>query len=494
MDTDKMIPIDSQLENFKQYLDNNRRCILSSRFGNGKSYFLSNFIEKNSENYLFIPIYPVNYQVMDNKDIFELIKRDILIRLLSNEDIKIDGLDDKKTCLLWHFLKTKLLGTIADILEMTPDITLSVGVGIDIGINIGNAIKKIREIKKKYEDRKKDETKDVPNDYIKSFDKLMGSIYEFDTISRLITEIIHEYKRDNPNKKVVLVIEDLDRIDPAHIFRILNVFSAHFDRYDTLSAKEELKDRDNKFGFDKIVLVCDIENIKNIYHHVYGEKTDFLGYINKFSTSLPYKYSLQDLIKDYIINELFEKELVEYPKICDCLAGKIVDMMNPGENVEVNLRIIRGRIIKAKDLIKETRIQLTKQLQGKYIPAKSAFTYFLSLLKNFEIDFLSFGKSLPKDEIISLVGVDWYIVGEFAEDIVFDIRDGYLEMELANYHNSRIISWETIPLTAVQVRPGEGEMPDFSRPYLLDIENIFVSKSYKAIDGIVGFLHKEVII
>lgn len=82
MNTDNMIPIDSQLENFKQYLDNNRRCILSSRFGNGKSYFLSNFIEKNSENYLFIPIYPVNYQVMDNKDIFELIKRDILINTL----------------------------------------------------------------------------------------------------------------------------------------------------------------------------------------------------------------------------------------------------------------------------------------------------------------------------------------------------------------------------------------------------------------------------
>ncbi len=494
MDTDKMIPIDSQLENFKHYLDNNRRCILSSRFGNGKSYFLSKFIEKNSENYLFIPIYPVNYQVMDNKDIFELIKRDILIRLLSNEDIKIDGLDNKKTSLLWHFLKTKLLGTIADILEMAPDITLSAGTGIDIGINIGNAIKKIREIKKKYEDRKNDETKDVPNDYIKSFDKLMGSIYEFDTISQLITEIIYEYKQNNPNKKVVLVIEDLDRIDPAHIFRILNVFSAHFDRYDTLSAKEELKDRDNKFGFDKIVLVCDIENIKNIYHHVYGEKTDFLGYINKFSTTLPYKYSLQDLIKDYIINELFEKELVAYPKICDSLAGKIVGMMNPGENVEVNLRTIRERIINAKDLIKETRIQLTKQLQGKYIPAKSAFTYFLSLLRNFGIDFLSFRESIPKDEIISLIGVDWYIVGEFAEDIVFGIRDGYLEMELANYHNSHIISWETIPLTAMQVRHGEGEMPDFSRLYLQDTESVLVKLFYKHIDGIIEFLCKKVII
>lgn len=494
MDTDKMIPIDSQLENFKQYLDNNRRCILSSRFGNGKSYFLSNFIEKNSENYLFIPIYPVNYQVMDNKDIFELIKRDILIRLLSNEDIKIDGLDNKKTCLLWHFLKTKLLGTIADILEMTPDITLSVGTGIDIGINIGNAIKKIREIKKKYEDRKKDETKDVPNDYIKSFDKLMGSIYEFDTISQLITEIIYEYKQNNPNKKVVLVIEDLDRIDPAHIFRILNVFSAHFDRYDTFSADTELKDRDNKFGFDKIVLVCDIENIKNIYHHVYGEKTDFLGYINKFSTSLPYKYSLQDLIKDYIINELFEKELVEYPKICDCLAGEIVSMMNSGGNEEVNLRIIRERIIKAKDFIKETRIQLTKQLQGKYIPAKSAFTYFLSLLKSFEINFLSFRKSLPSEELISLIGVDWYIVGEITKDIVFDIRSGYLKMLFANYHNGHFRDWETISLSAINLELGEDEMPDFSRLCLRYIESVFVGELYKHIDKVVGFLHKEVII
>ena len=165
MDTDKMIPIDSQLENFKQYLDNNRRCILSSRFGNGKSYFLSNFIEKNSENYLFIPIYPVNYQVMDNKDIFELIKRDILIRLLSNEDIKIDELDVEKTSLFYDFLKEK--STILDILEIVPNINLC-----GFGINIGNAIKKIREIKKKYEDRKNDETKDVSNDYIKSFDKL----------------------------------------------------------------------------------------------------------------------------------------------------------------------------------------------------------------------------------------------------------------------------------------------------------------------------------
>ena len=30
-------------------------------------------------------------------------------------------------------------------------------------------------------------------------------------------------------KKPVLIIEDLDRLDPKHLFRILNVVSAHID-------------------------------------------------------------------------------------------------------------------------------------------------------------------------------------------------------------------------------------------------------------------------
>lgn len=126
---------------------------------------------------------------------------------------------------------------------------------------------------------------------------------------------------------------------------------------------------------------------------------------------------------------------MEYPKICDCLAGKIVSMMNSGGNEEVNLRIIRERIIKAKDLIKETRIQLTKQLQGKYIPAKSAFTYFLSLLKNFKIDFQLFRESLHRDEIISLIGIDWYIVGEIADDIIFKWSRGHLEISYIIHEN-----------------------------------------------------------
>lgn len=69
-----------------------------------------------------------------------------------------------------------------------------------------------------------------------------------------------------------MVIDDLDRIDPEHIFRILNVFAAHFD-----------KDADNnKFNFDKVIISCDIENIRRIFRNRYGMDADFNGYIDKF--------------------------------------------------------------------------------------------------------------------------------------------------------------------------------------------------------------------
>ncbi len=84
---------------------------------------------------------------------------------------------------------------------------------------------------------------------------------------------------------MILVIDDLDRIDPEHIFRILNIFSAH----DKLG--------ENKFGFIKVILVCDINNIKHIYHHFYGKNVDFFGYINKFYSSEVYEYSNKDYVK-----------------------------------------------------------------------------------------------------------------------------------------------------------------------------------------------------
>jgi len=77
-----------------------------------------------------------------------------------------------------------------------------------------------------------------------------------------------------------LIIDDLDRIDPEHIFRILNVFSAHFSKdYES-----------HKFGFEKVILVCDLNNIRNLFQHKYGSGVDFSGYIDKFYSIAPFHY------------------------------------------------------------------------------------------------------------------------------------------------------------------------------------------------------------
>ena len=381
---ENMIPIEPYLKDFKQYLDANSRCILSAKFGNGKSYFIRSFIKEYSDDYLFIPIYPVNYQVMDNKDIFELIKRDILIKLLSSEEININEIELNAASLFYYFFTNNQEDKLLDILSIIPDINIY---GIDI--NLSNVIKKLKEVKDKFATYKEqfksiDKTSEL---YITKFDSLKGSIYEFDTISQLICDIIREYKKKNPTKEVVLIIEDLDRIDPAHIFRILNVFSAHFDRYTPGLVEFDKTCGDNKFCLDKIVTVCDIDNIKKIYAHIYGDYTDFTGYISKFSNSKEYIYSLKEKIKWYITNVLLDRDLKKYPTICDLLSRIIISLMDDKKTAESNLRIIKARIGKANNLIRKQEIKLNLKLGGKYITSDSDCTKLLALLKAFGIDF-----------------------------------------------------------------------------------------------------------
>jgi len=102
------------------------------------------------------------------------------------------------------------------------------------------------------------------------------NISETDYLSQLLKEKIFKQKG---NKRSVLVLDDLDRIDPEHIFRILNILSAYFE-----------KEHENKFGFDLIVIVADYTNLKNFFHHKYGMETDFSGYVDKFFTISPYYF------------------------------------------------------------------------------------------------------------------------------------------------------------------------------------------------------------
>ena len=92
---------------------------------------------------------------------------------------------------------------------------------------------------------------------------------------------------DWKKKKPVLIVEDLDRLDPRHLFRILNVLSAHID--DTTSPDIVT----NKFEFDNIILVMDYEATEHIFHHFYGDKACYEGYMSKFLSREPFRYSIR---------------------------------------------------------------------------------------------------------------------------------------------------------------------------------------------------------
>lgn len=485
---ENMIPIEPYLKDFKQYLDANSRCILSAKFGNGKSYFISNFIKEYSNEYLFIPIYPVNYQVMDNKDIFELIKRDILIKLLSNEEININEIELNTASLFYYFFTNNQEDRLLDILSIIPDINIY---GIDI--NISNVIKKLKKVKDKFAAYKEqfksvDKTSEL---YITKFDSLKGSIYEFDTISQLICDIICEYRKQNPTKKVVLIIEDLDRIDPGHIFRILNVFSAHFDRYTPGPVEFDKTCGDNKFCLDKIVTVCDIDNIKKIYAHVYGDKTDFTGYISKFSNSKEYIYSLKEKVKCYITNVLLDRDLEKYPTICDLLSRIIISLMDDKETVESNLRIIKERISKANNLIRKLEIKLNLKSGGKYITSDSDCTKLLALLKAFGIDFNKINVNTAYDELVKIIGKYWILVPMFEKSIIFEVQEN--KIEIAYYREItrgvKDCQWYTSIYNCID----DDQILDFDIP-IWNTEEKVSSLIFGQINNIVDYLNRIIII
>ncbi len=70
----QIIPMDEAIREFEKHLKSHPRTILSARFGDGKSFFLSAAEKRLKNRIVFLKIYPVNYQVVENQDVFEYIK------------------------------------------------------------------------------------------------------------------------------------------------------------------------------------------------------------------------------------------------------------------------------------------------------------------------------------------------------------------------------------------------------------------------------------
>ena len=54
---EEMIDVEPICRRFRQYIEIDNRCILSAKFGDGKSYFLSQFTQMYNDEYLFCLLY-----------------------------------------------------------------------------------------------------------------------------------------------------------------------------------------------------------------------------------------------------------------------------------------------------------------------------------------------------------------------------------------------------------------------------------------------------
>ena len=287
----KEIDLREKIADFSQYLATTDRIILSAKFGDGKTYFLNQLRQNEDLNkdFKFFTIYPVNYSVAKNEDVFEYIKRDIILQL--NKEGLLDKIDiDAVFDSFFSF----------DDVRAVVSFLLSFVAG---GAFYDKIFNKFWEKKKEYEEKKHTADK-----YLSSFTQKQGCIYEEDGYTLLVRNAIKWMKEDHAmngpewkGKKAVLIVEDLDRLDPKHLFRILNVLSAHID--DTTNPDLVT----NKFGFNNIVLVMDYEATEHIFHHFYGENACYDGYMSKFLSREPFRYSIQHFIALEIENELSRK-------------------------------------------------------------------------------------------------------------------------------------------------------------------------------------------
>lgn len=283
------ISIKKESQRFLQFLqeENNSNIIFSGIYGIGKSYFINDFFNhQHSKEYIPIILTPVNYSVANNEDIFEYIKVDILLQLLEKVPCNLKECKISTSLATYYYIQNNLDSIIGNILSVAEKVCFQTDV-IKQLFDLRNNILKFQEKESQAPD------KDIET-FMKGLSQKKGSIYESNIITQIIQNLISNVKEES-NKEAILVIDDLDRIDPEHIFRILNILSAHDDFCHT---------HEHKFKFDKTILVCDIENIRKIFHAKYGMDVDFTGYIDKFYSKEIFHFHNEDEIAKCIAQQV----------------------------------------------------------------------------------------------------------------------------------------------------------------------------------------------
>ena len=343
MDT---IDITDELEDFYHHLNEATidRTIFSARFGDGKTEFLKQFKEKYQDEYDFYTLYPVNYQIAPNEQIMEYIKRDLLFQLILNNKIE-QGIEIPDSIVFQWYLCNNSFDIIRECMKFAPSLigTMSQYQEVLVGVTVlaETIIKQYQKFKDYEKEINNDESKKAL-DFVGKFNNEVGGIYELDPISWLIAKSIIDEK----GKTSVLIIEDLDRIDPAHLFRILNIFSAHIDRQYLLSdqvitengKEKSIDELQNKFGFKKIIFVMDAEATKAIYEKFYGNY-NYKGYISKFISKRIFEYSITETARWRLGEHIYHECGIDRETIFEALTDEI---KNLGLSVRDIVRVLDG--------------------------------------------------------------------------------------------------------------------------------------------------------
>lgn len=297
--------------NFESHISQkyNKRIIFSGQFGSGKTSFLRDFFELKNEQYNSFWLSPVNYSVASNEDILEYIKFDLVVDLIQKHLIPQKIVAIPEGLIIWSYMNNNFENLINAFLTGLSDIKPETSIVKSI---VNQAIKTFNNYtsyREKFIKEHRDDS-ELLMDYVSTGLNKKGSIFEDDIITQTIRAYLEFFKEKG--KENVLIIDDFDRLDPEHIFRILNIFSLHNDY---LTSTYE-----NKFGFDKVILVCDIDSIQNYYYHKYGQNSNFAGYIDKFCSTKYFRFSIDEMVEDFCrhyirIDELNQDSIVTLSQI-----------------------------------------------------------------------------------------------------------------------------------------------------------------------------------
>ena len=425
------IDISNNINDFKQVFESESRIIFSAKFGDGKSYFLKKFMEsypKEANDYYFITLHPVNYVVEENRDVIEYIKRDILFQLI--KDNRIYGFKEGYDKIFDAVCNKESLFKLADFAASIIPVK-----GLKEGYKALKGLVSAIE-----EKRKEQDVLHVVDDYLNGFYGKMGSISECDAFTYLIQKSLERMMA-----KSVLIIEDLDRIDPAHLFRIMNVLSSQVDNpyYSEVP-------NGNKFGFNKIILVMDYEIARHLFHHFYGKEANYEGYMNKFLNTLPYSYSIKEEAHRQV-----EAKLLDICKTDEVLGVVQQLSSNKEDSFSVPSAIMQMSVRRCKEFLDMDVCNLIRNswMKMEYdIPTQTVWTKILACYR-----FLFSDRSLNAIQEMMLYGFSDLQLAELYAPYNYALKgesEFYMEYENDMYNfcyikgknlvrRGRVLSWQS---------------------------------------------------